>query len=199
MWLFTHYNVFPVKRVERLYFHTGGGLLLVLRPQSSACWYGIHSRSTNLLHDCTVTLFKPHHNSHIAWRLCKLFCTPPFTLLIVLINSIYYNSIIIMQWLVCWFKDQGKKGVCTGKNCGSVAFWLLFAIQYKLVLLANCDTTYTDTLFSVLKKKFVMQTFQWSSVETSWPTWSLRRRCGVESQDSLISFKTFIVRASWIV
>ena len=51
---------------------------------------------------------------------CKLFCPPPFMLLIVLYNSVKYNYIIIMQWLVGWFRDQGKKGVCVGKevDCG---------------------------------------------------------------------------------
>ena len=34
-----------------------------------------------------------------------------------------YNYIIIMPWLVGWFRDQGKKGVCIGKkvHCGPVS------------------------------------------------------------------------------
>ena len=39
-----------------------------------------------------------------------------FTTLIVPYNSVYYNYIIITQWLVGWFEDQGKKGVCVGKK-----------------------------------------------------------------------------------
>ena len=46
----------------------------------------------------------------LARSTCKSFCAPPFTLLIVLYNSVYYNYIIITQWLVGWF------GVCVGKK-----------------------------------------------------------------------------------
>ena len=53
---------------------------------------------------------------------CKSFHATPFTLLIVPYNSVYYNCIIIMQWLVLWFGYQGKKGVCISKkvHCGPV-------------------------------------------------------------------------------
>ena len=37
---------------------------LCLDP-SQVCWYGIHSRSTNAHHNCTVALLKAHHNSHV--------------------------------------------------------------------------------------------------------------------------------------
>ena len=50
--------------------------------------------------------------------MCKLFRGPPFTLLVVPYNSVYYNYITIIQWLVGWFGDQGKKGVCVGKKVG---------------------------------------------------------------------------------
>ena len=46
-------------------------------------------------------------------------CTSVYVL-IVPYNSIYYNYITVMQWLVGWFGDQGKKGVCVSKkvHCG---------------------------------------------------------------------------------
>ena len=52
----------------------------------------------------------------LARSTCKSFRAPPFTLLIVPYNSIQYNYMIIMQWLVGWFMDEGKKGVCIGKK-----------------------------------------------------------------------------------
>ena len=102
--------MFPVKCIERSnwtlvksnewsHFHTGGGLSLVLEPQSSACWNSIHSRSTSTLHDRTVALLDAHQ---LARSMCKSFRTPPFMLLIVLYNSVYYNYITITQWLVGW-------------------------------------------------------------------------------------------------
>ena len=42
-------------------------------------------------------------------------------LLVVPYNSVYYNYITIIQWLVGWFGDQGKKGVCIGKKSGEGA------------------------------------------------------------------------------
>ena len=40
----------------------------------------------------------------------------------LLVVPVYYNYIIIIQWLVGWFGNQGKKGVCIGKKvyCGPV-------------------------------------------------------------------------------
>jgi len=51
--------------------------------------------------------------------MCNLFHAPPspFTLQIVQYNSIYYNYIIITQWLVVWFGNQGIKGVVSAKKC----------------------------------------------------------------------------------
>ena len=41
---------------------------------------------------------------------CKLFCAPPFMLLIVPYNSVHYNYIIIMQWLVVGSGVKAKGG-----------------------------------------------------------------------------------------
>ena len=67
---------------------------------------------------------------------CKLFCVPPFMLLQVPYNSVYYNYIIIMQWLVGWFWGQGKKGVCVGKkvHCGPVLWGVGFCKTHTTVL-----------------------------------------------------------------
>ena len=37
-----------------------------------------------------------------------------------------------MQWLVGWFKYQGKKGVCIGKkvHCGPVLQWLISYLTF---------------------------------------------------------------------
>ena len=63
--------------------------------RSSAYWYGIHSRSTNLLHNCAVALIKGHHNLHLARVNHSMYLR--FTLFIVSYNSAY---IIFTQWLV---------------------------------------------------------------------------------------------------
>ena len=75
---------------------------LCLDPLSSACQYGIHSRSTNSLPNCAVALLEVHHmhNSciHAAIRsTCKSFHVSPCTLLIVPSNSIYYNYGILRK------------------------------------------------------------------------------------------------------
>ena len=91
--------------------------------QWSACWYGIHSRSTKPLHKCTVTLLEAHHNSCVQpFAIVACVLAPLFTLLIVPYNSVYYNYIIMMQQLVGWFWGQGKQGLCIGKkvHCGPV-------------------------------------------------------------------------------
>ena len=86
----------------------------MLEP-GSVCWYGIHSRSTKRLHNCTSHLV---HSAICDHSTCKLFHVPLFTLLHVPYNSVYYNYIIITQQLVSWFWE-GKKGVCVGKKVHS--------------------------------------------------------------------------------
>ena len=79
-----------------------------------------HSRSTSPLHDCTVVSFEAHHNSCVNCSL-QLHLIVPY-------NSVYYNYIIITQWLVGWFEDQGKKGVCVGKKVhGGPVYQLLLS------------------------------------------------------------------------
>ena len=55
-----------------------------------------------------------------------------------------------MQWLVCWFKDQGKKGVCAGKNCGPVTLWLLLPFSISL----SCLLTVILRILILYWKKF---------------------------------------------
>ena len=47
---------------------------------------------------------------------CKSFRAPPFTLLNVPYNSVYYNYIIIMQWLV-GLGIKAKGGFASAKKC----------------------------------------------------------------------------------
>ena len=56
----------------------------------------------------------------------KSFRTPPFTLLIVPYNSVYYNYIIITQWLV-GSRIKAKRGFASAKKVhgGSVYQLLL--------------------------------------------------------------------------
>ena len=55
--------------------------------------------------------------THAILSTCKTFRAPPFTLLIVQYNSIYYIHVImhniIMQWLV---QGPRQKGICVGKK-----------------------------------------------------------------------------------
>ena len=79
---------------------------------------------------CLLIRYSPKANNKSAPRLhscsklvrstCKSFCVPPFTLLIASYNSVYYNYLTVTQWLVGWFGEQGKKGVCISKKvqCG---------------------------------------------------------------------------------
>ena len=48
--------------------------------------------------------------------MCKSFRAPPFTLLIVPYNSVYYNYIIIMQWLV-GLGIKAKREFVLAKKC----------------------------------------------------------------------------------
>ena len=48
--------------------------------------------------------------------MCKSFRAPPFMLLIVPYNSVYYYYNALVGWLVGWFWSQGKKGVCICKK-----------------------------------------------------------------------------------
>ena len=114
MWLSTHYNVF----LENSYKTHQAFLALhwpwpvaCAWPQSSACWYGIHSRLTKPLHNCTCGSASQLMRSAIR-STCKSFHVPPFMLLIVPYNSIYYNYYTMVGWL--WGQD--KKGVCVGKK-----------------------------------------------------------------------------------
>ena len=45
--------------------------------------------------------------------ICKSFRAPPYVLLVI---SYTKNYITIAQWLLGWFRDQGKKGVCIGNK-----------------------------------------------------------------------------------
>ena len=92
------------------------------------------------------------------FSLCKFFNAPSFTLLI---NSVYNDCIIIM---LCWFKGQGKKGVCVSKGCAVahillldqylflvyflriphhnvvlIGYWISFMFKF-LVLFFSCQT-----------------------------------------------------------
>ena len=67
----------------------------------------------NLLHDRTVTLLDAHQ---LARSTCKSFLAPSFTLLIVPYNSVYYNYITIMQWLV-GSGIKANRGVASAKKC----------------------------------------------------------------------------------
>ena len=49
-------------------------------------------------------------------RTCKLFHAPPFMLLIVPNNSVYYNHLIITQWLV-GSGIKTKRGFAWAKKC----------------------------------------------------------------------------------
>ena len=77
------------------------------------CTEGRQIRSTAALSLCCVASQLMRSAIHST---CKSFLAPLFMLLIVPYNSVYYNYITIMQWLVGWFWDQGKKGVCIGKK-----------------------------------------------------------------------------------
>ena len=98
----------------------------------------IHSRSTNPLHDCTIALLmlEAHHN--LAHSTCKSFHAPPFMLLIVLYNSVYYNYIIIMHWLVGWLVGSGikeKGGLRWQKSalwCCALEFFFSSFVFYEL-------------------------------------------------------------------
>jgi len=105
-----HNNFKLQKCIERSYFHIGGGLLLVLGSWSSACWYGIHSRSSNPLHNWHCHFVGGTSQlTHSAIRsTCKSFRTPLCLLLIAPYNFVYYN-VIIMQWLV---GSRQKGGLC---------------------------------------------------------------------------------------
>ena len=96
-----------------IYIHTGCGLSLVLDlVKCLLIWYSPKvSKSAPRLHFrfCRGT-------SQLARSTCISFCVLLFMLLIPPYNSLYYNYIVIMQWMVGWFGDQGKKGVCIGKK-----------------------------------------------------------------------------------
>ena len=49
--------------------------------------------------------------------MCNLFCVPPFTLLVVPYNSVYYNYITIIQWLV-GSEIKAKRGFASAKKVG---------------------------------------------------------------------------------
>ena len=68
---------------------------------------------------------------------CKLLRAPSFMLLIVLYNSVYYNYIIITQWLVGWFRDQGKREVALAKkaHCGPMLQPLILSLDYTHICL----------------------------------------------------------------
>ena len=51
-----------------------------------------------------------------ACSTCKSFCAPPFMLLLVPYNFLYYNYIIITKWLVGWFWSQCKRGFALAKK-----------------------------------------------------------------------------------
>ena len=56
---------------------------------------GIHSRSTNLLHNCTVALLAQLVPSAIR-SMCKSFrAPPPLMLLLVPYNLVYYNYMYV--------------------------------------------------------------------------------------------------------
>ena len=67
------------------------------------------------------------------FSLCKFFNAPSFT---SLINSVYNDCIII---ILCWFKGQGKKGVCVSKGC-AVAHEYTFT---RSVLILDVFLTHT--------------------------------------------------------
>ena len=79
-------------------------------------WYSLKvSKSAPQLHCCFVG-----DASQLTCSTCKSFRAPPFMLLVLMYNFVYYN--LRNCWLVGWFGDRGKKGVCVNKkvHCGPV-------------------------------------------------------------------------------
>ena len=114
---------------------SGGGLLLVLGTRLSACWYGIHSASTNPLHDhtvvsrrqtlarpsslwesgygtnCTVALFEARHNSRITHVNHSIHLHLHYQL-----YCIISCTIIIMQGWFVGLRIKAKRGFCRQKS-----------------------------------------------------------------------------------
>ena len=69
--------------------------------------------------------------SQLTCSTCKSFRAPPFMLLVVLYNFIYYNCIIITHLLVGWLV-RGNKGVCVNKkvHCDPVHTCIPNMIEY---------------------------------------------------------------------
>ena len=69
---------------------------------------------------------------------CKSSCATLFTLLIVLHNSVYYNYIIIMQWLVGWLirESRYKGGLHQQKSALHVA-----PCHYNCLMWSFCNCT----------------------------------------------------------
>ena len=80
--------------------------------------------------------------------MCKLFRAPPFTLLIVPYNSVYYNYIIFMQWLVGWlvWGSRQKGGLHRQKSPLQPC-----ALGETSVMVACALLVYTHSTFSVVR------------------------------------------------
>ena len=107
-----------------------------------ACWYGIHSRSTNLLQNCVVTCWNRITTYACT---CKSFRVLPFTLVIVLFISIYYSYITITQWLV-GSGIKAKRGVASAKKC--TACGPVYAAHVQTYLF--CTLELNDDYYNVL-------------------------------------------------
>ena len=102
---------------------------------------------------------------------CKSLRVPPFTLLHVSNNSVYYSYIIITQWLVGWFWGQRKKGACVGKkvHCGPVQPLQQY-IPYNtspgnMHIPALCNVSYHIPDFGCCRLKFIFHGQNMCSVE----------------------------------
>ena len=152
MWLCTHYNVFPEKRIQQLHFHTSSGLSLVLGSRSNTCWYGVHSRPTNPLHVWLQCCFV-WGASQLERSTCKLFCAPPLMLLIVLCNFVYYNSQLHSYYAMVGLGIKAKRGlhwqkwahwhsgcqyVLPAKDCNMLVYSLV-CLCWNLFALLTCD------------------------------------------------------------
>ena len=112
------------KRIEQSQLHTGGGLLLGLGPRQVLVFnQGQQICSAIALSLCwrSITTCAPS----VICGICKSFRAPPYVLLVI---SYTKNYITIGQWLLGWFRDQGKKGVCIGNkvHCSPVEMGLSY-------------------------------------------------------------------------